>query len=151
MKSDILNFHLTNSIHIINDNIKNQSQVADKIRPTNFVCSRNFVLSRGHYGRLSWLITDCCNAQLQIPKRDLLLSFEHKRDRSYCVHNKNGTLCFMKLCPEYYSFSYFTFTHTCRREFPHLNLLYELVTTFGVLFLVFFFFIQISSEQQRRT
>ena len=34
---------------------------------------------------------DCCNAQLQIPKRDILLSFEHKRDRSYCIHNKNGT------------------------------------------------------------
>ena len=33
----------------------------------------------------------------------------------------------------------------------HLNLLDELITTFGVLFLVFFFFIQISSEQQRRT
>ena len=31
---------------------------------------------------------DCCNAQLQIPKRDILLSFEHKRDRSYCIHNK---------------------------------------------------------------
>ena len=34
---------------------------------------------------------DCCNALLQIPKRDKLLSFEHKRDRSYCIHNKNGT------------------------------------------------------------
>ena len=31
---------------------------------------------------------DCSNAQLQIPKRDILLSFEHKRDRSYCIHNK---------------------------------------------------------------
>ena len=29
---------------------------------------------------------DCCIAQLQIPKRDILLSFEHKRDISYCIH-----------------------------------------------------------------
>ena len=26
---------------------------------------------------------DCCNVQLQIPKRDILLTFEHKRDISY--------------------------------------------------------------------
>ena len=41
--------------------------------------------------RLSSHPDDCCNAQLQIPKRDILLSFEHKRDRSYCIHNKNGS------------------------------------------------------------
>ena len=34
---------------------------------------------------------DCCNAQLQIPKRDILLSFKHKIDRSSCIHNKNVT------------------------------------------------------------
>ena len=34
---------------------------------------------------------DFCNAQLQIPKWDILLSFEHKIDRSYCIYNKNGT------------------------------------------------------------
>ena len=28
-------------------------------------------------------IIDCCNALLQIPKMDILLSFEHKRDRSH--------------------------------------------------------------------
>ena len=32
MKSDILNTHLTNTIHRIKDNIKNQSYTADKIR-----------------------------------------------------------------------------------------------------------------------
>ena len=47
MKSDILNIHLINTIHKINDSIKNQSYTA-----TNFVCSRNLVLSRGHYGRM---------------------------------------------------------------------------------------------------
>ena len=33
---------------------------------------------------------DCCNAQLQIHKTDILVLFEHKRGRSYCIHNKNG-------------------------------------------------------------
>ena len=28
---------------------------------------------------------DSCNALLQIPTRDILLSFEHKRDRPYCI------------------------------------------------------------------
>ena len=32
MKSDILNIHLTNTIHRINDSIKNQSYTADKFR-----------------------------------------------------------------------------------------------------------------------
>ena len=32
MKSDILNIHLTNTIHKINDSIKNQSYTADKFR-----------------------------------------------------------------------------------------------------------------------
>ena len=36
-------------------------------------------------------IIDCCNAQIQIPKRDILLSFENKRDRSYCIHSKKST------------------------------------------------------------
>ena len=63
---------------------------------------------------------DWCNAQLQLHKRDILLSFEHKRD----IHNKNG----MKLRPENYSFSQFSATHTCRMEFPHFNLLDELIS-----------------------
>ena len=45
----------------------------------------------GSLGFLHTLMIDCCNAQLQIPKRDILLSFEHKRDRSNCIHSKNGT------------------------------------------------------------
>ena len=32
MKSDILNIHITNTIHRINDSIKNQSYTADKFR-----------------------------------------------------------------------------------------------------------------------
>ena len=32
MKSDILNIHLSNTIHRINDSIKNQSYTADKFR-----------------------------------------------------------------------------------------------------------------------
>ena len=32
MKSDILNIHLTNTIHRINDSIKKQSHTADKFR-----------------------------------------------------------------------------------------------------------------------
>ena len=83
---DILNIHLTDTIHRINDSIKNQSYTADKFR----------MLSQ--FGPESWAlwavvsaIIHCCNAQLQIPKRDILLSFEHKRDRPYCIQNKNGT------------------------------------------------------------
>ena len=45
----------------------------------------------GCLGFLHTPMIDCCNAPLQLPKRDILLSFEHKRDRSYCIHNKNGT------------------------------------------------------------
>ena len=32
MKSDILNIHLTNTVHRINDSIKNQYYTADKFR-----------------------------------------------------------------------------------------------------------------------
>ena len=46
----------------------------------------------------------------------------------------------MKLCPENYSCSHFM-----SKGVSHLNLLDELITNFGVLFLVFFFFILISS------
>ena len=94
---------------------------------------------------------DCCNAQLQIPMRDILLSFEHKINRSDCIHNKNGTLCFMKLCPEKLLVFTLNVYPYMSKGVSHLNLLDELINSFGVLFLVFFFFIQISSEHQRRT
>ena len=42
-------------------------------------------------------VIDCCNAQLQIPKRDKQLSFEHKRDRSHCIHNKMGHVMLHKI------------------------------------------------------
>ena len=45
----------------------------------------------GCLGCSSQPMIDCCTAQLQIPKRDILLSFEHKIERSHCIHNKNGT------------------------------------------------------------
>ena len=65
---------------------------------------------------------DCCNAQLQIPKRDILLSFEHKGDRSYCVHKKWDMLCFMKLRPEiFYVNPYMSI------GVSHFNLLDELI------------------------
>ena len=73
MKSDILNIHLTNAIHRINDSIKNQSSTADKFR----------LLSK--FGHESWAIWAVVSAfftprwllavMLQIPKRDILLQF----------------------------------------------------------------------------
>ena len=85
-ETDTLNIHLTNTIGRINDSIKNQSYTADKFRMISKFGPESWAL----WAIVSAMI-DCCNVQLQIPKRDILLSFEHKRDRSYCIHNKNGT------------------------------------------------------------
>ena len=97
---------------------------------------------------------DCCNAQLQMPRRDILLSFEHEIDRSYCIHNKNGTYMYIMfhetVSRKLLVFTLYVYPYMLKRV-SHLNLLDELITTLGVLFLVFFFFIQISNEQQRRT
>ena len=73
MKSNILNIHLTNTIDILNDSIKNQSYTADKNRMLS-----KFGPEGGCLGFLHTPMIDCCNAQLQIPKRDILLSFEIK-------------------------------------------------------------------------
>ena len=82
------------------------------------------------FGPESWCLDflhtpmiDWCNAQLQIPKRDILLSFEHKRDISYCIHNKNGTCKVSLNCV-----SKITRFHTLRMEFPHFYLLDVLIT-----------------------
>ena len=87
MKSDIPNIHLTNTIHRSHDSINNQSYSADKSYALEI---RSIVVGIMCVclGFLHAQMIDCCNAQLQIPKRDILLSFEHKRDRSYCIHNK---------------------------------------------------------------
>ena len=90
MKSDVLNIHLTNTIHRINDSIKNQSYTADKFSFALDFWSRVVGIMGGCLAFLHTPMIDCCNAQLQIPERDILSSFEHKRDRSYCIHNKNG-------------------------------------------------------------
>ena len=86
---------------------------------------------------------DCCNAQLQIPKRDILLSFEHKRDRSYYIHNKNGTCNVSWNC--FPVFTLYVYPYMSNGV-SYINLLDELITTFRVLLFVFFFFIQIFSE-----
>ena len=91
MKSDILSIHLTNTIHRINDSIKNQSYTADKFLMLSKFDPESWALWAVVSAFFTPRMFDCCNAQLQIPKRDILLSFEHKRDRSYCIHNKNGT------------------------------------------------------------
>ena len=82
MKSDILNIHLTNSIHRINDSIKNQYITADKFRMLSKFCPESWALWAVVSAVLHTPMIDCCNAHLQIPKWDILLSFEHKRDRS---------------------------------------------------------------------
>ena len=89
---------------------------------------------------------DCCNAQLQIPKTDKLLLFEHKRDRSYCIIIKMVHVMFHETAFRallVYTLHVYPYM---MNGVPHLNLLDELITTFGGLFLVFFFFIQIFSE-----
>ena len=124
MKSVILNIHLTNTIHRINDSIKNQCYTADKFR---------MLSSRGHYGcclrvSLHTPMIDCCNAQLQISKRERLLSFEHKRDRSYCIHKKMVHV----MCHETASRKLLVFTlyvkTTMSNGVSHFNLLDDLIT-----------------------
>ena len=56
---------------------------------------------------------DCCNAQLQIPKRDKLLSFEHKKDRSYCIHNKMVYVIFHETASRKLRVLHFMFTQSC--------------------------------------
>ena len=80
MKSDILNIHLTNTIHRINESIKNQSYTANKFRMLSKFGPESWALWAVVLGFLHCPMTDCCNALLQIPKRDILLSFEHKSD-----------------------------------------------------------------------
>ena len=76
------------------------------------------------FGPKSWALwavisamIDCCNAQLQIPKRDILFSFENKRDRSNCIHNKMIHVMFHETA----SRKLLVFTlYTRRMEFPIL-------------------------------
>ena len=90
---------------------------------------------------------DCCNAQLQIPKRDILLSFEHKIDRSFCIHNKMDHVMFHETVPQkllvftLYGYPYMS------NAVSHFNLLDEFITTFGMLFWCCFF----NSKFQRTT
>ena len=65
MKSDILNIHLTNTIHRINDNIKNQSYTY-ALEIWSWVVG----IMSGCLGFLHTPMIDCCNAQLQISKRE---------------------------------------------------------------------------------
>ena len=65
IKSDILNIHLTNSVHRINDSIKNQSMLS-KFGPESWALWA-VVSAFPHTPMI-----DCGNAQLQIPKRDIL-------------------------------------------------------------------------------
>ena len=101
------------------------------ILPTNFVYSRNLILSRGHYEQLSRLsshpMIDCCNAQLQTPKRDMLLSFEHKRDRTYCIHNKKGTCNVETTSRKLLVFTLYVNPYMLNGV-SHFNLLDELIT-----------------------
>ena len=64
---------------------------------------------------------DCCNAQLQIPKRDILLSFEHKRVDHIVFITKMVHIIFHETsAPKIARFSHFMLSHTCRMAFPIL-------------------------------
>ena len=73
----------------------------------------------------------CCNAQLQIPKRDILLSFEHKRDRSYFihhVHNKMVTVMFHETASRKLLVFTLYVNLYMSNGVSHFNLLDELIT-----------------------
>ena len=61
----------------------NQSSAADKILLKNYALEVVGIIGVRLCFPSNPMI-DCSNTQLQIPKRNILLSFEHKRDRSYC-------------------------------------------------------------------
>ena len=83
---------------------------------------------------------DCCNAQLQIPWRDILLSFEHKRDRSYCIHKKWYIYCmFHETVPRKLLVFTLYVNPYMSNGVSHSNFSDELITTFWVLFLVLLF------------
>ena len=141
MKSDILNIHLTNSIHRINDSIKNRSYIVDIILPTNFVCSRYFVQSRGHYGRLSrplftprWLIVVMLNYRSHLNIKEI----DHTVFITKMVHAMFHETASRKLRVfTLYDYPYMS------NGVSHFNILDELITTFGGLFFGVFLFIQI--------
>ena len=56
----------------------------------------------GSLGFLHTPMIDCCNAQLQIPKRGILLhvSFEHKRDKSHWFITKIVHVMFYETASE---------------------------------------------------
>ena len=84
---------------------------------------------------------DCCNAQLQIPKRDILLSFDHIVFIAKMVHVMfHETVSRKLLVFTLYVYPYMS------NGVSHFNLLDELIITLGCCF-----FIQNYSEQQRRT
>ena len=58
-----------------------QYYTADKFRMLSKFGPESGGIMGGCPSFLHTPMIDCCNAQLQIPKRDILLSLEHKRDR----------------------------------------------------------------------
>ena len=77
MKSDILNIHPTNLIHRMNDSIKQRIQYCQQLSYALEIWSWVLGIIGGCLGFLHTPMINCCNAQLQIRKRDILLSFEH--------------------------------------------------------------------------
>ena len=76
-------------------------------------------------------IIDCCNPQLQMPKRDIPLAFWHKRDRSYCIHNKMLHVKFHETAfRKLLVFTLYVYPYISNGV-SHFNLLDELITTFG--------------------
>ena len=112
MNSDILNIHLTNLFHRINDSTKNQSYTADKFRMLSKFGPESWAL----WAVVSALFTPWWLIAVMLNYRSLRGTYGYHLNIKEIEHIV--FIMFHELHPENYSFSHFMLTIHVEWSFP---------------------------------